>query len=274
MPPALAGADDSPLKNEFDELLSVDASLKHYKKDDNDIIRGSQDALEIPDLSARKSADGDRRGHMDEEAMSINPLTLKDGVNYEDAAFKVDLEKGEKLPDFDDVPSQAGSLGAQPESDEEPQESRAQQRARQDAVRAEYLAKFRKEVDFHHKVAYRFEKAYRLARKQPEKRIKANQEIVHIITEHEDYIRQDPMALFYCLYFCIYYNNQPLVDFVHNLYDKLPKEDRLEEIRDMLEQIEDHTIETLRTVGEQANLRLYHLVFYQAVDDDLRVVYS
>jgi hypothetical protein len=34
-------------------------------------------------------------------------------------------------------------------------------------VREEYLQKFRKEVDFHHKVAYRFEKSYRLSKKHP-----------------------------------------------------------------------------------------------------------
>ena len=37
-------------------------------------------------------------------------------------------------------------------------------------IRDEYMQKFRKEVDFHHKVAYRFEKAYRLGKKQPHKR--------------------------------------------------------------------------------------------------------
>lgn len=52
--------------------------------------------------------------------MSINPLTLKDGVNYEDAAFKIDLDNGEKLPDFEDVPSQAGSLGAGSDGSEQP----------------------------------------------------------------------------------------------------------------------------------------------------------
>ena len=34
-----------------------------------------------------------------------------------------------------------------------------------DKIREEYLMKFRKEVDFHHKVAYRYEKAYRLGKK-------------------------------------------------------------------------------------------------------------
>lgn len=37
-------------------------------------------------------------------------------------------------------------------------------------IKDEYLQKFRKEVDFHHKVAYRFEKSYRLSKKHPEKR--------------------------------------------------------------------------------------------------------
>ncbi len=32
-------------------------------------------------------------------------------------------------------------------------------------IRDEYMQKFRKEVDFHHKVAYRYEKAYRLGKK-------------------------------------------------------------------------------------------------------------
>ena len=33
-------------------------------------------------------------------------------------------------------------------------------------IRMEYLSKFRKEVDFHHKVFYAFEKTYRLVKKQ------------------------------------------------------------------------------------------------------------
>jgi len=31
-------------------------------------------------------------------------------------------------------------------------------------ARSEYLKRFRKEVDFHHKVCYKFEKAYRMAK--------------------------------------------------------------------------------------------------------------
>ena len=37
-------------------------------------------------------------------------------------------------------------------------------------VKEEYLRKFRKEVDFHHKVAYRYEKAYRLGKQDIKKR--------------------------------------------------------------------------------------------------------
>jgi hypothetical protein len=37
-------------------------------------------------------------------------------------------------------------------------------------IRDEYMQKFRKEVDFHHKVAYRFEKAYRLGKNQSQKK--------------------------------------------------------------------------------------------------------
>lgn len=89
-------------------------------------------------------------------------------------------------------------------------------------IRDQYMIKFRKEVDFHHKVAYRFEKAYRLGKKQEQKKHQLNQEIIDIITEHSDYIDQDKMALFYCLYFCIYYNNPDLVEFLRTLIQKMP----------------------------------------------------
>jgi hypothetical protein len=41
-------------------------------------------------------------------------------------------------------------------------------------VRDDYMNMFRKEVDFHHKVAYRFEKAYRLGKKKSQKRHQLN----------------------------------------------------------------------------------------------------
>jgi len=55
-------------------------------------------------------------------------------------------------------------------------------------IRDEYMDKFRKEVDFHHKVAYRFEKSYRLGKKHAHKKNQLNQEIIDIITDHSDYI--------------------------------------------------------------------------------------
>jgi hypothetical protein len=97
-------------------------------------------------------------------------------------------------------------------------------------------------------------------------------EIIEIISEHGDYIEQDPMALFYCLYFCIYYNNPDLVEFLRTLISKMT--DRPPKIDQMLEYVDVNGIERLRTNGEVINTHVYHMVFYQAIDDDLRVVYS
>jgi uncharacterized membrane protein YheB (UPF0754 family) len=72
-------------------------------------------------------------------------------------------------------------------------------------IRNQYMLKFRKEVDFHHKVAYRFEKAYRLGKKQSQKKHQLNQEIIDIITEHSDYIGNFRLFFFYCLYFCLWF---------------------------------------------------------------------
>jgi len=88
-------------------------------------------------------------------------------------------------------------------------------------VRKEYLKKMRKEVDFHHKVAFRFEKAYRLSKKHPEKEEALNKEIVLIISEHGSYLKYDPMALFYSLFFCIYFKNQKLIEFLSHLCLKI-----------------------------------------------------
>ena len=38
--------------------------------------------------------------------------------------------------------------------------------------------------------------------------------------------------------------------------------------------IDDNGISRLRTVGEVINTHLYHIVFYQAVNDNLRIVYA
>jgi hypothetical protein len=80
------------------------------------------------------------------------------------------------------------------------------------------------------------------------------------------------MSLFYCLYFCVYYNNNQLVEFLRTLIQKIPKS--YAKIDKILEMIDTNGLIVLRTKGEQLNSHLYHNVLYQAVDDELRVVYS
>mmetsp|Transcript_12394 Transcript_12394/g.19345 ORF Transcript_12394/g.19345 Transcript_12394/m.19345 type:complete len:217 (+) Transcript_12394:2029-2679(+) len=84
-------------------------------------------------------------------------------------------------------------------------------------IKEAYLSKFRKEVDFHHKIAYRFEKAYRLRKKMVEGPNYLNVEIIECISEHSGYLEQDPMVFFYCLYFCIFFHNEDLVEFLRAL---------------------------------------------------------
>jgi len=133
------------------------------------------------------------------------------------------------------------------------------------------MSLFRTEVDFHHKVAYRFEKAYRLGKKVTERKQSLNLEIIDCISEHAGYIEQDPMALFYCLFFCIYFKNEDLVEFLRQLIQKIHSHEKIDRL---LEYIDQEGIDKIRTVGEQINQVVYHMVFYQSVDDNLRIVYS
>ena len=48
----------------------------------------------------------------------------------------------------------------------------------------------------------------------------------------------------------------------------------IEKIDKLLEYIDVNGIDKIRTVGEQINSLVYHMVFYQGIDDDLRIVYS
>ena len=93
-----------------------------------------------------------------------------------------------------------------------------------DKVTENYVKKFRKEVDFHHKVAYRFEKAYRLGKNNGLIKQQYNHEINALISEHHEYIEQDPMVMFYCLFFCIYYNNEDIIGFLRCLISKVEHE--------------------------------------------------
>jgi len=79
------------------------------------------------------------------------------------------------------------------------------------------------------------------------------------------------MALFYCLFFCIYYFNEEIVEFLRALIQKLPA---IEKTDKLLEYIDVYGLKRLRQNGEAINSLVYHMIFYQAVDDDLRIVYS
>lgn len=78
------------------------------------------------------------------------------------------------------------------------------------------------------------------------------------------------MTLFYLLFFCIYYKNAAIVEFLRNLISKIPLNAK---INQLLELIDTHGIEKIRIVGEQVNTHVYHMVLYQAFDDNLRIVY-
>ena len=116
--------------------------------------------------------------------------------------------------------------------------------------KSHFVKQFRKEVDFHHKVAYCFEKAYRVGKKMPERRQTLNLEIIGCIGEHSSYIETDNMALFYCLFFCIYYKNQDLVEFLRSLINQIYANEKIDKL---LEFIDVNGLDKLRTVGEQIN---------------------
>ena len=81
---------------------------------------------------------------------------------------------------------------------------------------------FDKEVDFHHQIAYSFEKAARFqADKKPQTIIDAaNNEIVKLVDTQSWIIDIDPMIIFYCLYFSVYYQNHYLMDFLESYVKK------------------------------------------------------
>ena len=59
------------------------------------------------------------------------------------------------------------------------------------------------------------------------------------------------MALFFCLYFCIYYNNPQMVEFLKALIKKM----RVNEpcIMYLLDMIDQNGVQRLRISGEQLN---------------------
>lgn len=75
---------------------------------------------------------------------------------------------------------------------------------------------FDKEVDFHHQIAYRFEKAARFkANKKPAAIINAaNSEIIKLIDSGSWIIDIDPMIIFYSIYFSVFYQNTELFTYL------------------------------------------------------------
>jgi hypothetical protein len=107
-----------------------------------------------------------------------------------------------------------------------------------------YVNQFKKEVDFHHKIAYRFEKAYRLGKKSGEKKAALNLEIIDCISDLSGYVETDPMTLFYCLFFCIYYNNADLIKMLLRfIIKKVPHQEKTDKL---LEQIDMYGIDRIR----------------------------
>ena len=78
------------------------------------------------------------------------------------------------------------------------------------------------------------------------------------------------MSIFYCLFFCVHYGNAEIIDFFRSLIHKLPHRTKIDK---MLEFIDVHGIARLRRSSEQIHQLVYHMVFYEAVDDNLRIVY-
>jgi len=110
--------------------------------------------------------------------------------------------------------------------------------------------RFRDEVDFHHKIQFRFEKAYRLGKKLPESKRMLNLELIDCVSDFSGYIEHDPMCLFYCLYFCIYYQNKEFLEFVRALIQKVSQDPRIDKL---LEYIDIYGLQKLKSVSEQIN---------------------
>lgn len=61
------------------------------------------------------------------------------------------------------------------------------------------------------------------------------------------------------------------MEFLRQLIHKIHSHEKIDKL---LEYIDQEGIDKIRTVGEQINQIVYHMVFYQAIDDNLRIVYS
>ena len=131
-------------------------------------------------------------------------------------------------------------------------------------------------MDVHHKIAYTFERSYKIGRRFPDKIDGWNMEIICILSEHSDYIYSDPEVLFFAAFFCVFYNNQFLLNFLKSLIERIRinRQATKQRLDAFLELVDHYGIEFTRKIGEQVNTRAYHSVLFTAFDQKLRVVYS
>ena len=62
-----------------------------------------------------------------------------------------------------------------------------------------------------------------------------------------------------------------MIKMLRNLIKKIPHQQKTDKL---LEQIDIYGLERIRSNGSPINNIVYHTVFYQAMDDQLRVIYS
>lgn len=95
-----------------------------------------------------------------------------------------------------------------------------------------------------------------------------------------DYIEHDHFTLFYCLFFAIFFNNPDIVPFLSEIINylksrnKSQKEDEQDLNNWLLGNINMYGIDLLRAQADKTSQIVYHRVFYKAIDDQIRVVYS
>lgn len=106
------------------------------------------------------------------------------------------------------------------------------------------------------------------------------------------------MIIFYCLYFSVYYRNEEIVNYLRVLINQLglaseggsetqnlkkksttknhdsDKKWQIMMINKLLYQIDTRGIETLSDRQNAHCLEFFHIVFYQAIEDNLRLVYD
>ena len=103
-----------------------------------------------------------------------------------------------------------------------------------------------------------------------------NKELTTYLAMNAAYLDYDRMSIFYGLFFCIYYNNHYMVEVFRNFYQVIarPNDKATAQIDKLLEYIDQNGLECLRDESQQIHAVVFHLAFYQAIDDDLRAVYS